>query len=89
MSKKQFYKCFNKVAKRLLLNANEFVGEILHADEDIIFVLIRFSKASLNGIFCCLDSCSLKSRAVMRKILCKISSSTFSSRRIGKSFNKC
>lgn len=77
------------MVNKLLLLATELIGEMLHAVDDIIFVFMRFSKASLKSIFCCLDSCSLKSLAVTRKILCKIVSSMCSSSRTGNSFNKC
>lgn len=38
----------------MLLEAKEFDGDkLLLADDDIIFVLILFINASLNGVLCC------------------------------------
>ena len=43
---------------KLLLKVKEFVGETLLADDDIILVFIRLTKASLKGIRCWSESFS-------------------------------
>lgn len=62
-----FYKRCNRIWNKMLLKANELVGDRL-ADDDIIFVLMRFVNASLNGTRCCSESFSWKSLALTRKI---------------------